>query len=321
MSNFVAELDKLYRQGRQVLSDVEYDSLVRIYGEGDDLISDGGDIPHETRLYSLDKKYQGDEMPSDLSKYVRTIKLDGAALSLLYVNGKLVRALTRGDGFKGTDVTMKMLLVPSIPKELRDFSEYVQIDGEFVTSKQVENDRNYAAGTLNTKELAEFYQKVIEGGLIFVPTNIQEKVAGTWVPYGKTYSQALFALKFAGFISVLDSEILRSCPSDGQVFRLDLNSEYVAAGFTSKFPKGAFALKEKDEEFETTLLEVIWQVGRTGKVTPVAILEPVQIGDATIRQATLNNIEYINALGLELGCRVKIVRAGKIIPKVVGRAD
>ena len=321
MSNFVAELDKLYRQGLQVLSDVEYDALVRIYGEGEDLVSDGGEIPHETRLYSLDKKYQGDELPADLSKYVKTVKLDGAAISLLYVNGKLVRALTRGDGFKGNDVTMKMLLVPSIPKEIYGFSEYTQIDGEFVTSKQVENDRNYATGTLNTKELGEFCQKVADGGLIFVPTNIQEKASGVWHPYGKTYSQALFALKFAGFISVLDSEVLCNCPSDGQVFRLDLNSEYIAAGFTSKFPKGAFALKQKDEEYETTLLDVVWQVGRTGKVTPVAILEPVQIEDAVIKQATLNNIEYIEALGLELGCRVKIVRAGKIIPKVVARAD
>lgn len=321
MSNFVAELDKLYRQGLQILSDVEYDALVRIYGEGDDLVSDGGEIPHETRLYSLDKKYQGDELPADLSKYVRTIKLDGAAISLLYENGKLVRALTRGDGFKGNDVTMKMLLVPSIPKELRDFSEYVQIDGEFVTSKQVENDRNYAAGTLNTKDLGEFCQKVTDGGLIFVPTNIQEKVSGVWQPYGKTYSQALFALKFAGFISVLDSEVLRNCPSDGLVYRLDNNVDYTSSGFTSKFPKGAFALKQKDEEYETTLLDVVWQVGRTGKVTPVAILEPVQIEDAVIKQATLNNIEYIEALGLELGCRVKIVRAGKIIPKVVARAD
>lgn len=321
MSNFVAELDKLYRQGLQVLSDVEYDALVRIYGEGEDLVSDGGEIPHETRLYSLDKKYPGDELPTDMSKYVETIKLDGAAVSLLYSKGKLVRALTRGDGFKGHDITLKMVLVPSIPKQLLEFPNDVQIDGEFVTSKQVENDRNYASGAINTKDLHEFSSKLVEGGLIFVPTNIQERVDGVWKPYKETYRQALFALKFAGFISILDAEVLRSCPSDGRVFRLDLNSEYTAAGFTSKFPKGAFALKQKDEEYETTLLDVVWQVGRTGKVTPVAILEPVQIEDAVIKQATLNNIEYIEALGLELGCRVKIVRAGKIIPKVVARAD
>jgi DNA ligase (NAD+) len=94
---------------------------------------------------------------------------------------------------------------------------------------------------------------------------------------------------------------------------------YLEAGFTSKHPRAAYALKPKPEAKVTKLLDVVWQVGRSGVVSPVAILEPVTIGEATISRATLHNMEYINLLNLELGCDVEVIRSGEIIPRIVRR--
>jgi DNA ligase (NAD+) len=123
-------------------------------------------------------------------------------------------------------------------------------------------------------------------------------------------------LKIWGFNTVKDPELHNIFPCDGIVYRLDNYSEFYAAGYTSKFPKGAYALKERGEAVETTLLAVEWQTGKSGKVTPVAILEPVLVGDALVSRATLNNIAFIRALDLRIGDTVGVVRAGEIIPQI-----
>ena len=110
-------------------------------------------------------------------------------------------------------------------------------------------------------------------------------------------------------------------PNDGKVIRVDDNKEYSDLGYTSHHPRGAYALKTREEGIETTLLDVVWQTGKSGKVTPVAILDPIKIDDAVISRATLNNIAYIKSLNLEIGCRVKVIRAGKIIPRVIERVS
>ena len=103
------------------------------------------------------------------------------------------------------------------------------------------------------------------------------------------------------------------------LYRLDSNKAYDELGYTSKHPRGAFALKEQKTGVETTLQDVVWQVGKSGVVSPVAVLEPITIGDAIVSRATLHNIEYIRELNLEIGCQVEVIRSGEIIPRVVRR--
>ena len=124
-----------------------------------------------------------------------------------------------------------------------------------------------------------------------------------------------------GFNTILDKDANWSSiyPTDGIVFRLGNNTAFNAAGFTDKFPRGSIAWKEKQESVQTTILGVEWQTGKSGKVTPVALLDPVIINEALVSRATLNNIAYIEALDLELGCTVEVIRSGEIIPKIIGR--
>jgi DNA ligase (NAD+) len=110
-------------------------------------------------------------------------------------------------------------------------------------------------------------------------------------------------------------------PTDGLVYRLNDNNNYKKVGYTAHHPRGAFALKEQKEGVVTTLKNVIWQVGKSGVVSPVAILDPVNVGDALVSRATLHNIEYIRALNLELGCKVEVIRSGEIIPRILRRVD
>ncbi|HEY9701865.1 MAG TPA: hypothetical protein V6C58_05445, partial [Allocoleopsis sp.] len=121
--------------------------------------------------------------------------------------------------------------------------------------------------------------------------------------------------------TVLDPNLEKIFPCDGLVYRLNDNKLFEELGYTAKHPRGAYALKERGRAVETKLLDVVWQVGKSGKVTPVAILEPVMIGDAKVSRATLNNIAFIRALGIEIGDTVAIERAGEIIPTVMYKVE
>ena len=123
------------------------------------------------------------------------------------------------------------------------------------------------------------------------------------------------------YFDVVIQEDWSSYPQDGLVFRVDDYKEFERLGYTSRHPRGAFAFKVRQEGVATRLLDVTWQVGKSGVVSPVAILEPVLVGDATVSRATLHNIKYIEDLGLEIGCMVEIIRAGEIIPRVVRRLE
>jgi DNA ligase (NAD+) len=110
-------------------------------------------------------------------------------------------------------------------------------------------------------------------------------------------------------------------PTDGEVFRVDSYDSFYKMGYTAHHPRGAFALKEQKEGVYTVLLDVVWQVGKSGVVSPVGILKPVEVGDALVSRATLHNIEYIRSLNLEIGCGVEVIRSGEIIPRIVRRVD
>jgi DNA ligase (NAD+) len=128
-------------------------------------------------------------------------------------------------------------------------------------------------------------------------------------------------LQAYGFGVINEADLDKIFPCDGVVFRVNDNKQFFEMGYTAKHPRGAYAKKERAAHVETTLLSVEWQVGKSGKVTPVAILEPVYIGDALVSRATLNNPGFIEMLDLRIGDRVAIIRSGEIIPCILHKVD
>jgi NAD-dependent DNA ligase len=308
MHHFLEKASAMYYNGNPILSDEEFDALARKYRyeEVGYQVTDG--IPHMYRMYSLQKVFSLNDIESSTAPMVRTPKLDGAAVSLQYVNGHLAQALTRGDGQLGRDITLKMEeLVPNII----GIKGEIQVTGEVVAPDTIPNARNFAAGSLNLKDSSEFRSRAQT--LKFVAYDIQG------VKYERL-SEAMNHLARNGFevITHFDSS---GYPTDGEVFRVDNYEAFYKLGYTAHHPRGAFALKEQKEGVITELLDVVWQVGKSGVVSPVAILRPVEVGDALVSRATLHNIEYIRSLGLEIGCQVEVIRSGEIIPRIVRRVD
>lgn len=303
MKDLLDRASAAYYEGNPILSDEEFDRLAEKYSYNKVGHSTSGGIPHLYKMYSLQKFFSLDGVCNNLEDYVSTPKLDGAAVSLLYVNGKLELALTRGDGIKGQDITDKMSHL--VPTEILSL-ETIQITGEVVCPSSVANARNVASGSLNLKSIEEFKTRPVE----FVAYDIQgDTDFRTWI-------RAMLALEVQGFKSVYKFDAT-GYPTDGIVYRINDYEVFLEMGFTSHHPRGAFALKEQKKGVVTKLLDVVWQVGKSGVVSPVAILEPVVVGEATVSRATLHNIEYIRELDLELGCQVEVIRSGEIIPRIV----
>lgn len=312
MNKYLELCKKAYYNGYPIISDSQYDELERIYGTQPVGYSvSKSAVPHTFRMYSLQKVFEGeDEAPFQEGSSCVTPKMDGAAISLLYnEEGKLVLGLTRGDGIKGEDITDKMLALEQVPNYMDTEGSIKQVTGEVVLPRKILNARNKASGALNLKSVDEF----LERGCTFVAYGLSP------VSEHGRYSYDMKYLAGQGFTTVLDSG-LDIFPQDGKVVRLDKNGHYLREGFTSKHPRGAYAIKKRFQGVETTILDVIWQVGKSGKVTPVAILEPIVIDGATVSKATLNNIGFINNLGIEIGDSVKVERAGGIIPHIICRA-
>ena len=173
--------------------------------------------------------------------------------------------------------------------------------------------RNYAAGALNLKSEEEFKQRV--PNLTFVAHDMRPSTGFRyWSEVMQHCSEVL------GF----HTDVCFDCtdyPTDGVVFRIDNLKIWNECGFTAHHPRGSIALKEQKAGVATTLLDVVWQTGKSGVVTPVAHLKPVMIGEAKVSRATLHNMEYINELGLEIGCEVEVIRSGEIIPRIVRRLN
>ena len=306
--NLLDKASKAYYEGKPFLSDEEFDRLAE--REGYEAVGYNPDakLKHKYPLYSLQKVFVGEDTPPNYNGAgtIITPKLDGAAIAIQYKNGAIHKVITRGDGEAGVDVTDKFIFDNIIPFSIADEGNF-QITGEIVAPKEIPNARNYSAGALNLKDVKEFLSR----DLTFIAYNVQPNLS-------KTYISDMTELRELGFNTVIDSD-WEQFPNDGQVIRVDTNSTFESLGFTSHHPRGAYALKTRDAGVATTLLDVVWQTGKSGKVTPVAILEPIEIDGATISRATLNNMAYIESLDLEIGCQVEVIRAGKIIPCVIGR--
>lgn len=304
-----------YYAGTPLMSNEEYDALTRRFPEYEKYVGPEGDYPHLYRMYSLRKVYlnRGDSYPYTEGT-IESRKLDGCAVALLYVGGQFQQAITRGNGKKGRNVTHNVQLL-NIPSRISQTLP-TQIVGEVCVTKEVENKRNYASGKINSKE--GFQDAIGEAGLVFVAYSIQ--CAADQVGMHGTHYEDMQWLADQGFLDIYDeSGILDHCPTDGEVFRLNSNNAFNREGWTDKFPRGAFAVKEDEEGVLTTLNSVTWQMGASGKVTPVGHFDSVVIDDATISKATLNNVDYIQGLDLELGCTIRVIRAGGVIPKIIGR--
>lgn len=303
MYNFLEKASKAYYEGNPIISDEEFDALSEKQNFASVGYKSDFRFSHLHPMYSLQKVFEGEDSPfSVTSEVIVTPKLDGAAVSLRYSDGELVLGLTRGDGKKGLDITDKMRLL--VPTQIGYLGE-VQVTGEVVCPSIVTNARNVASGALNLKSLEEFHSRP----LTFVAYDIFPKAHDFW-------AESLKKLRNFGFHTVLDQD-WSDYPHDGKVFRIDNVDVFEQMGYTAHHPRGAFALKEKKAGVVTKLLDVVWQVGKSGIVSPVAVLEPVMVGEAIVSRATLHNIDYIRELDLEIGCNVEIIRSGEIIPRIL----
>lgn len=302
-----------YYSGNPVISDEAFDRLAESIGYNQVGAQQHENIKkHFHRMYSLQKHYE-DEGVSPLSEYknlAATPKLDGAAISVLYIDGRLAQVLTRGDGVEGTDITQKFLARPDLVPHFVERQDVFQVVGEVVAPRTVPNSRNYAAGALNLKDCEEFKTRAVAF-----------YAYGVYPSEAKTFTQDMTLLHTLGFQTIFANDLHNIYPCDGVVFRIDNNDVFNSLGYTSKHPRGAYALKERQAAVETTLVSVEWQVGKSGKVTPVAHLKPVMIGDKEVSRATLNNQAFIEMLDLQLGDTVAIALAGMIIPQVLYKVD
>ena len=301
-----------YEGGNSPLPDPEWDALYDGLEEIGYTPESG--VPHKYQMYSLQKTFDNEELENWLrvkhegQLVTCTPKLDGAAVSIMYRDGNLSSALTRGNGKIGLDILNKIqYLVPTKINYLKE----IQIDGEVVAPTSIPNARNYAAGSLNLKDPLEFKARCNE--LRFVAYDMRPYFIESWV-------DVLYMVESFGISTVysIDASLY---PQDGRVFRLDDTKYWSEQGFTAHHPRGSLAFKEQKDGVITTLKDVEWQTGKSGVVTPVAILEPVMIGDALVQRATLHNMAHIEQLGLEIGCKVEVIRSGEIIPRIVRRVE
>ncbi len=304
---FLNLASRMYYSGDPIIDDAVFDKLAENigYNKIGASLEVGKKKFHAFPMYSLQKYYEGETKTISLPEGTKDTspKLDGAAVSHLYVDNVHVLSLTRGDGIEGLDVTDKFTNTGLIPNHVYSEHKILQIAGELVAPVNIPNARNYAAGALNLKELEEFKSRTLE----FFAYSVQ--------PYlSNSFREDMEYLSRAGFNTVKDPDIHNIYPCDGVVIRIDNNTLFQELGYTAKHPRGAYAVKERGASVETKLLNVIWQTGKTGKVTPVAILEPVMIGDALVSRATLNNIAFIRALDIRIGDTVGVIRSGEIIP-------
>lgn len=314
-------------------------------------------VKHRFPMLSLGNTYSEEELndfdqrvkkglDTDQVQYVPELKIDGLAISLTYENGQLIRAVTRGDGVQGDDVTENIKTIKSIPLKLRGtgYPALFEMRGEvFVNRKDFEklnesrkvkgedpyaNPRNFASGTLKLLDPREVSKRKLDCILYYLASEENNL---------STHHQTISAAKSWGFRTSDDmgkpmsiEEVhayIRSIEQrrsqipfdiDGIVVKVNRFDFQDRLGFTSKFPRWAIAYKYQAEAAETTLLEITYQVGRTGAVTPVAELQPVLLAGTTVKRASLYNEDEINRLDLHRNDRVLVEKGGEIIPKVTG---
>lgn len=302
-----------YYAGNPIISDEVFDRLADSIGYNKIGAKQHENIKkHFQPMYSLQKYYEdeGVQPLADVVDKVRTPKLDGAAISLLYIDGALIQALTRGDGIEGTDITRLMYVRKDLVPLTIERMDVHQVTGEIVAPKSIPNSRNYAAGALSLKDEEEFRTRAVSFYAYGVSPSRND-----------TFDQDMTDLARLGFETICANDLHNIYPCDGVVFRVNSNKQFNELGYTAKHPRGAYAKKERGEAVETVILDVEWGVGKSGKVTPVAILKPVMIGDKVVSRATLNNPGFIESLGLCIGDTVGVILGGEIIPCITHKVE
>jgi DNA ligase (NAD+) len=327
---------------------------------GGEITKDFKTIKHKYRMLSLSNSYSREEITDFETRikklveneleYICELKYDGVAIGISYKNGKLVQAVTRGDGVQGDDITANVKTIRSIPLQLKgnDYPDEFEIRGEIFYPKDVfealnkereeigedlyANARNTASGTLKMQDSAVVARRKLDSYLYFVlgknlpfSTHYESmKKAGEWgfkVPTSKyNYIRKCANIdEIFEFINYWDKERNNlNFEIDGVVIKVNSYDRQEEIGFTAKSPKWAIAYKFKAERVATKLLKITYQVGRTGAITPVANLEPVLLAGTTVKRASLHNADQIEKLDVRVNDTVFVEKGGEIIPKIVG---
>lgn len=320
---------KEYEEGHPTISDKEWDDAYFTIQKYEDLFFASPDSPtqkivyqivnelkkvkHNHPMLSLNKTKDIEEVKSFIGDkdYIVMAKMDGLTCSLHYEGGKLVSAETRGNGEVGEDITHNAMVIPSIPKRIKNKNSFT-VDGEIIcTYKDFEeiggkykNPRNFAAGSIRLLDSKECKERnltfvawdIIDSnvGLLSTKFSILRFLGFTVVPYIIPYLYKELNNDIENIIDIVKYEAKeRSYPIDGVVIKYNWVSEYEAAGRTDHHFKGGLAYKFYDEEYETKLKWIEWSMGRTGVLTPVAIFEPIEIDGTTVERASLHNVSVL----------------------------
>ncbi|MDD3773148.1 MAG: NAD-dependent DNA ligase LigA, partial [Weeksellaceae bacterium] len=311
-------------------------------------------IEHSYRMYSLDNSYSVEDLQDwekriektleDKVEFVCELKYDGASISLFYEEGELKQAVTRGDGFQGDEITANIRTIQSVPLKLKgNYPSSFYIRGEIVlpykefdrinAERQEQalelyaNPRNTASGSLKLQDSREVAKRKLD---CYLYTIVGEKLpfSTQWEMLKSADSYGFKVPKTAKLCSNLD-EVLEfieywdkerknlAFEIDGIVVKVNSFQQQEELGFTAKSPRWAMAYKFKAEQVETELLSISYQVGRTGAVTPVANLKPVNLAGTVVKRASLHNEDIINKLDVRIGDSVYVEKGGEIIPKIV----
>jgi DNA ligase (NAD+) len=353
------EFDRLMRE----LQDLEakhpelYDPNSPTQRVGSDLNQEFRQVAHKYPMLSLANTYSEQEVAEWYESVKKGLggddfdvccemKYDGLSISLTYENGRLIRAVTRGDGVQGDDVTENVKTIRSIPLVLTGnaYPQEFEIRGEILMPWVVferlnaereaaeeplfANPRNAASGTLKSQKSELVASRQLDAYLYYLlgeelPSDGHYENLQTAASWGFKISQGMRKVKtlqeIYDFIHYWDTE-RKNLPvaTDGIVLKVNSQRQQRALGFTAKSPRWAIAYKFKAERACTRLNEVTYQVGRTGAVTPVANMDPVQLAGTTVKRATLNNEDFIRSFDLHIGDYVYVEKGGEIIPKIVG---
>ena len=312
-------------------------------------------VKHDFRMYSLDNSYSKEDLVDwenrikkvlgDIPiEYSCELKYDGASISITYENGKLIRAVTRGDGFQGDDVTNNIKTIRSIPLVLDGnlpkkfdirgeiilpFAGFEKMNQELIEIGETpySNPRNTASGSLKLQDSSEVAKRPLDcllysviGANLNFKTHFegleQARKSGFKVPVQSILAKNLDEV--FNFIDIWDKK-RHELPyeTDGVVVKVNNIHYQDEIGFTAKSPRWAMAYKFKSEQVSTVLKSISYQVGRTGSITPVANLEPVQLAGTVVRRASLHNADQIEKLDIRIGDTVFVEKGGEIIPKII----
>jgi len=312
-------------------------------------------IFHKNRMYSLSNSYSKEDLfdwekrihkmlGTDDIEYTCELKFDGASINLTYENNQFVKAVTRGDGFKGDDVTTNIKTIRSIPLSLNsDFVSNFEIRGEIILpldgfekmnkqrlaegEDEYKNPRNTASGSLKLQDSTEVAKRPLDCLLYQVVTSERkykthfeslESARKTGFKVPETILLVKSINQVFDFVNKWDSK-RHQLPyeTDGIVIKVNNLQQQEELGYTAKSPRWAIAYKYKAEQVSTVLKEITYQVGRTGAITPVANLVPVQLAGTVVKRASLHNADQIEKLNIRIGDTVFVEKGGEIIPKII----